>query len=121
MNLIGQVTLYLLPGLIFFIFLPATLFTYFEDWDYTISIYYAFVTLTTIGFGDYVPTFQKHQERTYGTYFVFYQLFILFWFITGKFYGNTCQYQYSLITIFFYRTFFAGVGYLVMIIGFLAK
>ena len=84
MNLIGQITLYLLPGLVFFIFLPATLFTYFEDWDYTISIYYAFVTLTTIGFGDYVPTFQKHQERTYGTYFVFYQLFILFWFITGK-------------------------------------
>lgn len=35
------------------------------------------------GFGDYVPTFQPHQERTFGTPFVLYQLFILLWFITG--------------------------------------
>lgn len=38
-----------------------------------------------VGFGDYVPTFQPHQERTFGTYFVLYQLFILLWFITGTF------------------------------------
>lgn len=73
LNLIGQITLYLLPAMIIFIFFPAMLFTYFEGtlefnlflssfaifiknlfifskgWDYTISIYYAFVTLTTIG------------------------------------------------------------------------
>jgi Ion channel len=48
-SLIGQITLYLIPAIIVFIFFPAMLFTYFEDWDYTISIYYAFVTLTTIG------------------------------------------------------------------------
>lgn len=96
LSLIGQITLYLFPAMIIFIFFPAMLFTYFEGWDYTISIYYSFVTLTTIGFGDYVPTFQPHQERTFGIYFVFYQLFILVWFITG-------------------------LGYLVMIIGFLIK
>lgn len=106
MNLVGQVALYLLPAMIIFIFFPAMLFTYFEGWDYSISVYYAFVTLTTIGrrfswlnlsnckrafhpfsqgFGDYVPTFQPHQERTFGIYFVFYQLFILVWFIVGTF------------------------------------
>lgn len=105
---IGQIVLYLLPAMVVFIFFPAVLFTYFEGWDYTISAYYAFVTLTTIGkalihkafirnvnmervfflllqgFGDYVPTFQPHQEREFGIYFVFYQLFILLWFITGN-------------------------------------
>lgn len=60
-TLIGRILLYLIPGIIFFIFLPSVLFTYFEDWPYTTSIYYSFVTLTTIGFGDYVATFQPHQ------------------------------------------------------------
>lgn len=49
LNLIGQITLYLIPAMIVFIFFPACLFTYFEGWEYTISVYYAFVTLTTIG------------------------------------------------------------------------
>lgn len=61
LNLIGQIALYLIPAIIVFIFIPAIFFTYFEDWDYSISVYYAFVTLTTIGFGDFVPTFQAHQ------------------------------------------------------------
>lgn len=58
---IAQIAFYLAPGIIIFIFLPAVLFSIFEDWDYSISVYYAFVTLTTIGFGDFVPTFQGHQ------------------------------------------------------------
>lgn len=50
----GQIALYLLPGFLFFIFMPACLFVLFEGWDYALAVYYAFVTLTTIGFGDYV-------------------------------------------------------------------
>lgn len=91
-----QITLYLIPGIIVFIFVPSCLFTYFEGWDYSISVYYSFVTLSTIGFGDFVPTFQSHQEKTFGTYFILYEIFIIFWFI-------------------------AGLGYLVMIIKFLVK
>lgn len=34
--------------------MPAILFVIFEGWDYALAVYYAFVTLTTIGFGDYV-------------------------------------------------------------------
>ncbi len=34
----------------------AVLFTVWEeDWDYLIGSYFCFITLTTIGFGDYVP------------------------------------------------------------------
>lgn len=50
----AQALLYLIPGIIIFIILPAVAFMYFEDWEYDLAVYYAFVTLTTIGFGDYV-------------------------------------------------------------------
>ena len=45
-------------ALIFFIFIPAAIFSVVErsnDWTYLISVYYCFVTLTTVGFGDFVP------------------------------------------------------------------
>lgn len=48
-SLIGRISLYLIPGIAMFIFAPAMIFSYFEGWDYLISVYYAFVTLTTIG------------------------------------------------------------------------
>lgn len=49
-----------------------------------------------IGFGDYVPTFASQQEEKYGFMFHVYEVFIIFWFIFG-------------------------LGYLVMIMGFIAK
>lgn len=49
-----QILMYLVPGFMMFIFFPAFLFSYYEGWDYDEAVYYAFVTLTTIGFGDYV-------------------------------------------------------------------
>lgn len=54
LSLVSQIILYLIPGLIIFLFLPAIVIQHFEKWDYVLSVYYAFVTLTTIGFGDYV-------------------------------------------------------------------
>ncbi|XP_055695538.1 open rectifier potassium channel protein 1 [Lutzomyia longipalpis] len=96
LSLIAQVTLYLIPGMLIFIFLPACLFTYFEDWPYSVSVYYAFVTLTTIGFGDYACTFQPYQERVFGIYFILYEVFVIFWFVFG-------------------------LGYVLMIMGFLVK
>lgn len=93
---LAQIALYFLPGIVFFIFIPACLFSFFENWNYSISVYYAFVTLTTIGFGDFVPTFGAVQEQQFGLYFRLYQAFIIFWFISG-------------------------LGYLVMVMGFLAR
>ena len=96
LGLIAQIIVYLLPGVVIFLFLPSLLFSYFENWDYSSSIYYSFVTLSTIGFGDFVPTFQPNQEDDFGFMFHIYEVFIIFWFIFG-------------------------LGYLVMIMGFIAK
>lgn len=38
-----------------FIFIGSLLFAAWEDWTYTESFYFCFVTLTTIGFGDFTP------------------------------------------------------------------
>jgi hypothetical protein len=37
-----------------FLVIPAGLFAIVEGWHYIDSFYYAFITLTTIGFGDLV-------------------------------------------------------------------
>lgn len=42
-------------GVFFFVLIPAGIFTHFETWSYRESLYYTMVTLTTVGFGDFVP------------------------------------------------------------------
>ncbi|XP_056648839.1 open rectifier potassium channel protein 1 isoform X1 [Diorhabda sublineata] len=95
LGLIGQIILYAVPGLTFFIFLPSTIISFFEGWSYDVAVYYAFVTLTTIGFGDYVAGTQNiHNFHPW--VFVSYHLFLLVWVI-------------------------GGLGYVIMIIGFITK
>lgn len=115
LGMIAQVSLYLVPASIVLIFLPSCLFTYFEGWTYSDAVYYSFVTLSTIGFGDFIPTFQPHQvcsrtknlrsqkiqndslqERVFGIYFQFYQAFVIIWLVFG-------------------------LSYLLMLIGFIAR
>ena len=45
---------FLIPGLLLFIFIPAAIFAVIEQWSYLDAFFYSFVTLTTIGFGDVV-------------------------------------------------------------------
>lgn len=80
-GLFATIIIALVPGITIFILLPALVFSYFEGWPYLLSIYYSYVTTTTIGFGDYVPTFQPGQAKKFGVQFIFYEIFIIFWFI----------------------------------------
>ncbi|XP_047414819.1 potassium channel subfamily K member 17 isoform X2 [Sciurus carolinensis] len=44
----------LLSGLLLFLLLPPLLFSHVEGWSYLEGFYFAFITLSTVGFGDYV-------------------------------------------------------------------
>ncbi|RLW06913.1 hypothetical protein DV515_00004292 [Chloebia gouldiae] len=44
----------LVTGLLLFLLLPPLLFSDKEGWSYEEGLYYSFITLSTIGFGDYV-------------------------------------------------------------------
>ncbi|XP_062322674.1 potassium channel subfamily K member 5-like [Osmerus eperlanus] len=45
---------FLLWGLLFHLVLPPLVFRNFEGWTYLEGLYFSFITLTTVGFGDYV-------------------------------------------------------------------
>ncbi|XP_048483408.1 uncharacterized protein LOC105390907 [Plutella xylostella] len=94
LGMLGQIFLYLVPGFLFFIFLPACIFIVFEGWDYVAAIYYAFVTLTTIGFGDLVAGTVNNGFAS--GYFFIYEIFLIIW-----------------ITF--------GLGYIVMLLGFITS
>ena len=53
--LVFQVFVYLIFGHVIFILIPAIALSQIEsNWDYLDAVYFAFITLTTIGFGDFV-------------------------------------------------------------------
>ena len=52
-------------GLVLFIFFPALVFVAIEEnWTYGQAVYFCFVSLTTVGFGDFVPA---QSSATFGT------------------------------------------------------
>lgn len=71
--------LYLVPGLIIFLLLPATVLMAVEvDWNFLDSFYFAFITLTTIGFGDYVGGLQEHDHVLLWLYKIVMVIWIIF-------------------------------------------
>ena len=52
---VGVILSFLVAGLTLFILFPALIFSAVNGWSYSESVYYCFVTLTTVGFGDFVP------------------------------------------------------------------
>ncbi|XP_024939884.1 uncharacterized protein LOC107266845 isoform X2 [Cephus cinctus] len=77
----AQIFMYLIPGFVMFIFFPAFLFSHYEGWSYDEAVYYAFVTLTTIGFGDYVAG--QDNTKGSGIFFILYKTFLICWISFG--------------------------------------
>ncbi|KAI2805324.1 hypothetical protein BLOT_004320 [Blomia tropicalis] len=67
----------LVPWFFVFLVVPAIIFTCIEEWSFLDGFYYCFVTLSTIGFGDFVAgSFEKD-------YIWMYKIVVVFWIIFG--------------------------------------
>ncbi|XP_037757382.2 potassium channel subfamily K member 16 [Chelonia mydas] len=69
---------FLVMGILVFLCLPSFLFQVVEGWSYSEGVYFAFITLSTIGFGDYVVG--KQPDRNYPSY---YRTLVAIWIIFG--------------------------------------
>ncbi|XP_039248659.2 uncharacterized protein LOC120326434 [Styela clava] len=69
---------------IFFQLIPAAIFTFVEGWSYRESVYYCFITLTTVGFGDFVAGTNPEVQ-----YIALYRIMVLFWILFGLAYTFT--------------------------------
>ncbi|KAG8010146.1 Potassium channel subfamily K member 5 [Nibea albiflora] len=70
--------LFLLWGLFVHLVIPPVLFMYVEGWTYLEGLYYSFITLTTVGFGDYVAGVNPNIE-----YPRLYRVFAELWIYMG--------------------------------------
>ncbi|XP_061405635.1 potassium channel subfamily K member 17-like [Lethenteron reissneri] len=68
-------------GFMIFVLFPAVIFMAVEGWSYTESYYFSFVTLSTIGFGDYVVGSNPsvHYTPLYKTMVAMWIIFGLAW------------------------------------------
>ncbi|EGV95730.1 Potassium channel subfamily K member 17 [Cricetulus griseus] len=68
----------LLSGLLLFLLLPPLLFSHMEGWSYVESFYFAFITLSTVGFGDYVIGMDPSRK-----YPLWYKNIVSLWILFG--------------------------------------
>lgn len=88
-----------------FLFVGAVIFAAWEGWDIASSIYFCFVTLTTIGFGDMVPE-NAFLEATKSVYGIFKLAFTVIYCIFGK----TWQLQNVIAHDTLWRVFWFFIG-----------
>ncbi|KAI8494877.1 hypothetical protein Bbelb_274820 [Branchiostoma belcheri] len=64
-----------------FFFVPAIIFTIVEQWNFLDSLYYCFITLSTVGFGDFVSSVHHESSSYFG--FVLYKVILFLWIMVG--------------------------------------
>jgi hypothetical protein len=69
-----RILMLFIVGVIFFVLIPAAIFTAIETWRYGESVYFCFISVLSIGFGDYVPGDAASQN-----YRNWYRLCTAFW------------------------------------------
>ncbi|KAM9839962.1 potassium channel subfamily K member 2b isoform 1-T1 [Aulostomus maculatus] len=70
--------LFILFGCLIFVALPVVIFKHIEGWSTLESIYFVVITLTTIGFGDFVAGGSESPE-----YLNYYKPVVWFWILVG--------------------------------------
>ncbi|KAM4018049.1 potassium channel subfamily K member 4 isoform 2-T2 [Anomaloglossus baeobatrachus] len=69
--------LFILIGCVLFVLIPTLVFQEIEEWTLLEAIYFVVITLTTIGFGDYVAGDSAGNEHTW------YKPLVWFWILLG--------------------------------------
>ncbi|GAA6234293.1 potassium channel subfamily K member 2 isoform X1 [Lates japonicus] len=76
--------LFILFGCLIFVALPAVIFKHIEGWSTLESIYFVVITLTTIGFGDFVAGEKGSAGGTESPeYLDYYKPVVWFWILVG--------------------------------------
>lgn len=55
----------------------AWLFSKYEDWDFLDGSYFCFISLSTIGFGDFVPGDKIYSSKVFELSFIFCAMYLL--------------------------------------------
>ncbi|CAG0914091.1 unnamed protein product [Notodromas monacha] len=84
-KLMFAAVVYICIGFSVLMFLPALLFSLIEGWSYGDSLYFTFVTLSTIGFGDLVPG----EHVTNKNVDALYKIVMTMWVVIGLAYWAT--------------------------------
>ncbi|EFX74420.1 hypothetical protein DAPPUDRAFT_324399 [Daphnia pulex] len=77
-NILIAATVFLIPGLAVFLFIPAAIFVYLEGWPFLDATYFSFMTLTTVGFGDIVVAMETNYSQLW-----IYRICWIFWVMLG--------------------------------------
>ena len=62
--------------LVVFLIIPANIYAYIEGWSYLNAFYYCFISLSTVGLGDYVPGDEIQQNHRH-LYKIFSTLYLI--------------------------------------------
>uniref|UniRef100_A0A3B4GBN7 Potassium channel subfamily K member 4-like n=1 Tax=Pundamilia nyererei TaxID=303518 RepID=A0A3B4GBN7_9CICH len=71
---VTSAVLSILIGCLIFLAVPTVVFQKVENWKFLESLYFVVITLTTVGFGDYVPGTEDNS---------FFKLLVLLWIVFG--------------------------------------
>ncbi|XP_067945696.1 potassium channel subfamily K member 16-like [Watersipora subatra] len=68
-------------GFLIYCLLASVIFSLYEGWHYAEALYYTVITLTTVGFGDYYPSFADGGNNF--VIAVLYRIFVFIWVLSG--------------------------------------